>query len=145
MNAADLQRVLIADSDVRVRQQLYGVLLEMHIFSDAVGSTADAVKKMDEEQYGVVIIDVDLPGSAASVLERIERMPEPLRPVVLALAATPETARTLNVDIVQIVLRRPIQLRQLVDLVQSCLRSVAARRGDRDGSAGTRSGDVVPR
>lgn len=121
----DPSRVLIADRDVHVRQQLYGALLELNVFSDCVGSTGDALAKLMEGSYGVVVIDVELPpGNVNEVLGRIAAMPPRERPVVLALAAQPQTVRSLDVDIVQIVLRRPVQLRQLVDLIGSCLRSV---------------------
>ena len=141
-----LRRVLIADRDVRVRQQLYGGLLESNVFSDCVGSTADALAKMELERYGVIVVDVLLPGELPEVLALIQRLPVRERPVVLALAANPETARTLDVDIVQIVLRRPIYVRQVVDLILSCLRSVASRSS---GSSETRtessSSDIVTR
>lgn len=126
----DQSRVLVADRDVHVRQQLYGALLEMNVFSDCVGSTGEALAKLGEERYGVILIDVDLPpGNVNDVLRKVAEMPPRERPVVLALAAQPETARSLDVDIVQIVLRRPIQLRQLLDLIASCLRSVGQASG----------------
>jgi DNA-binding response OmpR family regulator len=121
----DQSRVLIADRDVYVRQQLYGALLEMNVFSDCVGTTGDALAKLAEEPYGVILIDIELPpGNVGDVLRKVAEMAPRERPVVLALAAQPETARSLDVEIVQIVLRRPIQLRQLLDLIASCLRSV---------------------
>jgi DNA-binding response OmpR family regulator len=128
---ADARRVLIADADAGLRQQLYGALLEHDIFSDCVASTHDAVEKLARERYGLVVIDVALPhGDVEQVIARIHDMPAASRPVVLVLAAKPEAARTLDVEIVQIVLRRPVLLGQLVDLVRSCLRSAAASRPD---------------
>jgi hypothetical protein len=46
--------------------------------------------------------------------------------VVLILAANPEAARSLDVEIVQIVLRKPINLPQLIDVIRSCIRSSSA-------------------
>ncbi|HEX8254674.1 MAG TPA: hypothetical protein VF846_16135, partial [Thermoanaerobaculia bacterium] len=92
-------------------------------------STAEAVAKLGEETYGLLVIDVALPtGDVERVINRIHDMLPAERPVVLVLAAKPEAARTLDVDIVQIVLRRPIHLQQLVDLVRSCLRTSPPRR-----------------
>ena len=85
--------------------------------------------KLAEQEYGVVVIDVALPfGDVERVIAHIERMPTALRPVVLVLAANPESARSLDVEIVQIVLRRPVNLPQLVDVVRSCIRSHARAR-----------------
>jgi two-component system response regulator ResD len=125
---AEVRRVLIADADAGIRQQLFSGLLELDIFSDCVANTQDAIEKLETERYGLLVIDVALPtGNVEDVIERVQRMLPAQRPVVLVLAAKPEAARTLDVDIVQIVLRRPVILRQLVDLVRSCLRSAEAR------------------
>ncbi len=123
---AESRRVLIADGDMSLRQQLYSALLENDIFSDCVPNTTDALQRLEEEQYGLMVIDVALPyGDIERVIARIHDMTPAERPVVLVLAAKPEAARTLDVDIVQIVLRRPVVLRQLVELVRSCLLSAA--------------------
>jgi DNA-binding response OmpR family regulator len=121
-------RVLIADGDAAVRQQLYSALLQHDIFSDCVLTTDDALQKLNERPYGVVVLDIALPpGNVAGVIERIAAQPSAERPVVLILATHPEATRSLDVEIVQIVLRKPVVLSQLVDLVRSCLRSAAAR------------------
>lgn len=129
-----ISRVLIADTDAGLRQRLYGRLLDLDIFSDCVSSAADAIQKLDESDFGLVIADVALPGGVEQLLERIGTMSRKLRPIVLVLAGAPEAARSLDVEIVQIVLRRPVDVQQIVDLVQSCLRSGKAREEARDGN-----------
>ena len=126
--AVDIARVLIADSDSELRQQVYSALLNHDVYADCVSSTSAALAKLGEESYGVVVIDVALQaGDVDRVIERIAAMPALLRPVVLVLAANPESARSLDVDIVQIVLRKPVNLSQLVDVVRSCIRSTRSR------------------
>jgi DNA-binding response OmpR family regulator len=125
------RRVLVADGDLSVRQQLATALLDSQIFSDVASSSSAAVARLLSERYGVIILDVELPpGDVEPVLRCIAAMTPRERPVVLALAANPEIARTLDVDVVQIVLRRPIQLRQVIEIVQSCLRSVESYGDD---------------
>jgi DNA-binding response OmpR family regulator len=119
-----VSRVLIADSDVVFRQALFSALLSLDVFSDTVGTTTEALAKLTQEPYGVLVIDVGLPfGDVENVIGCIVRMPASQRPVVLVLAANPEAARGLDVEIVQIVLRKPVLLSQLVDVVVSCSRS----------------------
>jgi DNA-binding response OmpR family regulator len=126
--AADGRRVLIADSDPPLRQRLFSALLELDIYSDCVSTTTDAIAKLGVEAYGVIVMDVALPfGDADQIVSHIAALPASLRPVVLVLAANPEAARSLDVEIVQIVLRRPVNFPQLVDLVRSCIRNSAAR------------------
>ena len=120
----DVSRVLIADGDAALRQQLSGALLKLHVYSDVVRTTEEALAHLAEHEYGVLVIDVALAaGDVERVIAHIESMPPLQRPVVLVLAANPEAARSLDVEIVQIVLRRPVNLPQLVDLVRSCIRS----------------------
>ena len=126
---ADVSRVLIADGDAGLRQQLFSALLGLDVYADMVSNTDDTLSKLNEQEYGVVVVDVALPfGDVERVIAHIESLPMALRPVVLVLAANPEPARSLDVEIVQIVLRRPVNLPQLVDVVRSCIRSHARAR-----------------
>jgi len=109
-----------------VRRQLFSALLEQNIFSDSVLSCGESLEKLREEAYGVVVLDALLAGDVEAVVKQIAAQPQRERPVVIVLAAHPEAASTLDVETVQIVLRRPIHLAQLVDVVASCLRAVQA-------------------
>lgn len=121
-------RVLIADSDPHLRQLVYSALLAVDVFSDCVGTVPDALDKLRGEPYGVVVVDVALPGGdAEQVVARIAELGRDQRPVVLVLASNPALARSLDVDIVQIVLRKPIGLRQTVELIRNCVQSAPAR------------------
>ena len=121
-------RVLIAEGDAVLRQQLFSALLGFDVFSDMVGTTGDALTRLAQERYGVIVIDVGLhSGDVDRVIGHIAAMPVAQRPVVLVLASNPETTRSLDVEIVQIVLRKPVNLPQLVDVVRSCVRSSQKR------------------
>jgi len=131
-------RVLIADSDPHLRQLIYSALLAVDVFSDCVGTVPDALDKLREEAYGVVVVDVALPdGDPEQIVARIAEIGRDERPVVLVLASNPAAARSLDVDVVQIVLRKPIALRQTVELIRSCVQSAPARVAppeDEDGA-----------
>lgn len=121
-------RVLVADSDPHLRQVVYAALLEVDVFADCVGTVPDALDKLRDEPYGVVVVDIALPGGdAEQVVARIAELGPLARPVVLVLASNPAAARSLDVDVVQIVLRKPIGLRQTVELIRSCVQSAPAR------------------
>lgn len=133
--------MLIADSDPHLRQLLYAALLAADVFSDCVATVPDAVAKLHEEPYGVVLVDIALPGgNPEQIVSRIAEIHRDTRPVVLVLAANPASARSLDIDIVQIVLRKPVALRSTVELIRSCVQSASARpvpaedevRGDSD-------------
>ncbi|HEY0371389.1 MAG TPA: response regulator [Thermoanaerobaculia bacterium] len=132
-------RVLIADSDPQLRQLVYSELLALDVFADCVSNVPDALQKVRDEPYGVVVVDIALPGGdPEQILARIAQIVRDERPVVLVLAANPTSARSLDVDVVQIVLRKPIALRQTVELIRSCVYSASVRvvpgeNGDSDG------------
>jgi DNA-binding NtrC family response regulator len=125
--AADLgSRVLIADGDPAWRQRLFSRLLELDIFSDCVGNGQDALRHLGDLHYSVVVLDLALPGvDAMQVLAHIAQLVT--RPVVLVTGGG-DAARALEVDIVQMVLRKPVDLEQIADLVRNCVRSSARRR-----------------
>jgi DNA-binding response OmpR family regulator len=124
MTSLSPSRVLVADAEPLVRRQLFSALLEQNVFSDCVATAREGLSKLAGEQYGVVVLDVTLPEEEIDeVMQRIAGQPSRSRPVVIVLAANPERANTLDVEVVQIVLRRPVHLRQLVDVIVSCLRA----------------------
>ena len=128
-------RVLIADRDSIVRQTLFARLLDANVFSDCVSTGADAVEKLATVTYTVAVIDIGLRDlQELGVLQRIADLPSAARPVVLVLADHPEATRTLDVEIVQIVLRKPVDVDQLTELIRSCIRS-ATRRASLMGEA----------
>lgn len=143
----DDQRVLIAEGEERLRRKLYGMLLDREIFSDSVANGRAAMAKLREEQYALVLLDLALPpDGAAEVMETVAQIPVGQRPFILALA-THHDARSLDVDIVQIVLRKPFDVASAADIVQSCMKSALRRearaklRDDQDGNGDDQAGN----
>ena len=126
-------RVLIADADPLLRRNLSKRLLDAGVFADCVADGKMALEALGVSNYAVVVLDLALQQvTTERVLDFIAAMPAGVRPVVLVLAA-PGAARSLDVDIVQIVLRKPCDLHQLSDIIQSCVRSATdARRQEPD-------------
>ena len=126
-------RVLIADGDPALRQNLEKRLVDGEVFADSVADGRMALEALEHAHYAVVILDLELTHvSSERVLEAIAAMPPGRRPVVLVLAG--RSARSLDVDVVQIVLRKPCNVIQLSEIVQSCVKSAADwRRDDRSG------------
>ena len=129
---------------MELRQRLYSRFLDIDVFSDCVPTAAEAIAKLDETPYALVIADIGLPnGGIEHLVARIARFEPNRRPIVLVLAASAEAARSLDVEIVQIVLRRPVDIPQLVDMVQNCARSslrrARPRREEGDGDSDPRA------
>ena len=132
---------MIADTDAGLRERLYGRLLDIDVFSDCVNNGPDALRKLEESRFGLVIADVGLPDDGIeSIVARIASMQPAERPIVLVLSPRPELTRSLNADIVQIVLRRPVDVPQLIELVRNCFRNSSTPRRDRHDEDGDGDG-----
>jgi DNA-binding response OmpR family regulator len=133
--------VLIAESEFDARDRIARELIQEGIAVDAAPAAADAVAYLRQTRYDVLVLDLALSrGEIDEVLQDVGSLPESSRPVVLVLASNAEAARSLDVEVVQIVLRKPIKLRQLVDVVASCIRSYGGSRPDAgQGTAQARS------
>ena len=124
MGQANGSRVLIADGDAVLRRQLFKRLLDLDVFSDCVPDGVSALRALDERPYTLVIIDLGLEKvDGYQVLDRIRSMHNAERPVVL-VTVTNQDSRSLDVDIVQVVLRKPIRIGDITDLIRSCLRTI---------------------
>ena len=117
-------RVLVADGDAVLRRQLYKRLLDFDVFSDCVPDGIAALRALDERHYTMVIVDLALERvDGYQVLDRIRSLPYEERPVVLVTVTNQDT-RSLDVEIVQVVLRKPLRIGDITDIVRSCLRTI---------------------
>lgn len=121
-------RVLIADADPEVRRQLHQRLLDQRIFSDLVSDGRAAMEMLKRQNYSVILLDLSMPNvGAEQILEHIGKIPLELRPVMLVVA-TGSGAHTLDVELVQIVLRKPWSIVEVADILQSCVQTVETHR-----------------
>jgi CheY-like chemotaxis protein len=96
------------------------------VFSDCAADGRAALDRLRERDYSVVLLDITLPQMGVEpVLDFLSTVPISRRPVILVLAP-PNAARSLDVDLVQIVLRKPCNLRQLSEIVSSCFHAATA-------------------
>ena len=135
MNSA---RVLIADGDRRFRSQLYTRLLDLDLFSDCVATANDAVEYLRDRTYGLVIVDLELPnGEGYAVLDELRLVANTSRPMVLVTASRDNQA-SVDPDLVQIIMRKPVRLADVADMIRSCVGSTG---GGDSVSRAAKSGD----
>jgi len=121
-------RVLIAENDPRVRTEIQNKFLEAGIFCDSVGTPDEAIDLLGKAPYALMLLDLDLTEDEGdSTLDRIRSMPDDVRPIVLATTAR-SGARTADVDLVQMIIRKPLHLSDLAEMIRSCLLGTAARK-----------------
>jgi DNA-binding response OmpR family regulator len=119
------QRVLIAEANDGLRQKLYGALCDAGVSVDVSADGVDAIDKLNRVRYGVAIIDLALPiVDGEALVERVRLLPSSERPMMI-ITAQRGTKLTLDHEVVQVVMRKPYDLRQVSDLIVSCLRTMA--------------------
>jgi DNA-binding NtrC family response regulator len=119
-------------------------LLDLDIFSDPVSTGKDALEHLVARPYAVIVLDLAISDVAATqVLEFVAGLTA-ARPVVIAIASG-ENLRKLDTEVVQIVVRHPIRLSSLVDLVESCCRQAAGTQSPvKSSGPAKKNGDRVP-
>lgn len=114
-------RVLVVDTDRRLRTQLYTRLLDVDVFSDSVSNGNEAMEYLRDRNYGVVLLDLELATNEAhAVIDYIRAQPADHRPIILATAAR-EVTVALDAELVQIVIRKPLRLADVADMIRSCV------------------------
>jgi DNA-binding response OmpR family regulator len=130
VSVARAERVLIAEADPAVRRLLFTALLDRDLYSDTAADAAEVFERLSQRRYAMVILDLGLPGATSEeVLERFRGGAAIDRPIVV-VTGNPEGARGLDHELVQIVLRRPLNLGQLAELAESCLRGMREERAN---------------
>ena len=115
-------RVLVADGDDAVRIAMFRALLQRDLFCDCVPSGGDAIARLAERPYALVILDFSLPHAGAiAVIESLRTMPASSRPMVIA---TGDVDASDDSELVQMVFRRPLRVRDLADVVDACVAQV---------------------
>ncbi len=118
-------RALIASASEMLRRKLYEKLLDREVFSDTVMDTRDAIEKLGQVAYAVILIDVSQPSlDAIEVLNFAAKLPAVRKPVVIAMLSGEPTSAVEH-DLVQVIIRRPFNLPEIADVVQSCVRAIA--------------------
>ncbi|HWW61871.1 MAG TPA: response regulator [Thermoanaerobaculia bacterium] len=116
-------RVLIIDVDPDVRRRLSLKLLRNHVRADTVSDASEAIELLGKQEYAFVLLDTALPDSGViDVLARAAAMPVKERPIIVVTTASMESARALDVELVQIMLRKPIDVDAVADLIGNCVR-----------------------
>ena len=116
-------RVLIADGQEVVRTAMFRALLSRDIFCDCVSNGGDAIARLGEREYALVILDFALPNAgAAAVLEALRTLSAAARPIVIAIATgNSDGARDSDGELVQMILRKPLRVSEAADMVEACI------------------------
>jgi len=120
-------RILIVESDNALRQTLYRAMLDLELFSDCAGEVREAIGFLSKTRYAIVVLDVAVAGGYDKVTAAVQRMPEAERPIVIATAESDHLAR-VDGEGVQVIIRRPLRVRDIAELARACVDTSGRRR-----------------
>ena len=120
-------RILIIEHDNALRQTLYRGMLDLDLFSDCASDAREAVGFLSQRHYSIVVLDVAVTGGSDGVIAAVQRMPNGERPIVLA-TAEPDNLGRVDAECVQVVIRRPLRVRDIAELARACVDASGRRR-----------------
>jgi DNA-binding response OmpR family regulator len=122
--AAMGQRVLIIEDDHGIQSLLAAVLTRSSIESTTVGDGDGALKEIGREEFGAILLDLLLPRvNGFDVLRHLKNTNRKMlgRTIVITAAAESTLRGCEELEMVRCVLRKPLDIDQLVEEVQACL------------------------
>lgn len=116
-------RILVADDDHSIRQLLCTIIEREGFQVDCVAGGRQAIEKLKEGDYAVVLLDLMMPiVNGFDVIRYLKENPPMLKPVVLVISAyTDQSFRDVDPDVVAGVLRKPFEVSDLAGLVRLCV------------------------
>lgn len=117
-------RALVIEDDHAIRLLLQAVLAHESIGCDHSPDGADGLRKIDQEEYDAIVLDLLLPVvDGFEIVRRIRTSrPHLLRRVVVMTAAADSLWRSwADRDTVRCVLRKPVDIEELVGHIRGCI------------------------
>jgi two-component system, OmpR family, KDP operon response regulator KdpE len=113
-------RVLIVESNDALRAMLFTILRYQPVGVDTAVTAEDALQKVSQCDYALIVIDMDLPdaGGARFVTEFREARPDATT-FVMAVR-DPKNDVYLDPELVSAVINKPLEIDMVADLVREC-------------------------
>ena len=119
------KRILIVDDDEAIRTLITRVLHRRSLIVDTARNGKDALLRIAERRYKVIILDLMMPHmNGFEFLEHLARLPISTRPTVLVLTAGMEP-KPFDTTLVVGTIHKPFDLDILVSAVHACLGNTA--------------------
>ena len=113
-------RVLVVEDHDILRAMLFAVLRNQRLAVDTAPSLDDAIAKVTECHYALILVDMDLAGDGArQFLEQVRELGREETTFVIAVR-DPNDDSHIDPNIVSAVLNKPLEIGTLADVVREC-------------------------
>lgn len=132
-------RVLVVDDEPAIRALVAKIIERAGHPVDTARDGAEAIAKLEETQYAVIVLDLMMPNIDGYGLIEHLKVREGVKPAVIVVSAGDSGAlRRLDGAMVHSILRKPFDIDVLGDLI------TAAVAASEEGAQAGESGDVLP-
>ena len=117
------RRILVADDDHSIRSLVATIVRREGLQVDAVADGGEAIDKIKEHQYAVILLDLMMPRvDGFEVIDYLSANPPGNKPVVLVITAyADQKFKQVNSDIVSGIIRKPFEVADLGNLIRLCV------------------------
>jgi two-component system copper resistance phosphate regulon response regulator CusR len=123
---SEQRRVLVVDDDEAIRKLIAAILRRRGIAVDNVANGEEALKKLGEQTYDLMLLDLMMPRvDGYSVIERVREQKIPIE-IVVVTAAGASQVNAIDRSMVRAVISKPFDVTQLVDAVMAICDAVKA-------------------
>jgi len=116
-----MRKVLVVERDETLRRLLREVLARTGIEADTVSEVPEALLRIAEEHYGVLILDIE-PGdrSAGEVFRAVELLKPLSRPVVL-VTGEPDSDLLVDAAVARLPIHKPYDVTALAAVITASI------------------------
>lgn len=121
-------RVLVVDDDRPIRNLVTTVLSRRGLTVDGAPDGFAALRLIGDNDYEVAVVDLMMPGmNGIELLERVKAAPRHPQTIIVLTASGPGDVRQLDPGAVHAIMRKPFDINELADVVESAARAAAGR------------------
>lgn len=132
-------RVLVVDDEPPIRALVAKIVERAGHPVDVARDGAEAIEKIEEQHYAVVVLDLMMPNVDGYALVDYLKNRGDARPAIIVISAGDTAAlRRLDGSVVHSILRKPFDIDVLGDLISAALKSME------EAAAEKKRGEVLP-
>jgi two-component system, OmpR family, response regulator len=121
MTSEQHRRVLVVDDDPEIRKLLVAALRGRSLLIDEAADGREAIELLREHSYGVVLLDLLMPGiNGFDVLDAIDGKAANVPIVLVVSGAERRVLERLNANKIHGIVKKPFDPREVAEVVAAC-------------------------
>ena len=122
--------VLVVDDEPTIRALVAKIVERAGFRADVARDGADAIEKLQNERYNVLVVDLMMPiMDGYALIDWVKKHAQPKPAIIVVSAGDSALLRRLDGSVVHSVIRKPFDVDVLSDLISAAARSAEAPAG----------------